>query len=170
MSEQTSVTSPARPSVLPDSWISKIFDHMSGLYGSKFADLWRGTDLEAVKRIWAEKLAGFQPMPKAIKEALDALDNKPFPPTLPEFIGLCREAALRHQANIPQLEHKPTAEELEKAHEASLRAVGAIKNAQDKRGHREWVANLLQRQEKGEKLTLVQAQAIHDAGMVEVEI
>lgn len=170
MSEQTSVTSPVRPSVLPESWISKIFDHISGLYGSKFADLWRGTDPATVKRTWAEKLAGFQTMPKAIKEALDALDSKPFPPTLPEFIALCREAAIRHQTDLPKLEHKPTQEELDKAHEAMLRAAGAVKSMKDRRDHRKWINDLLERQEKGEKLTLIQLNAIREAGIVEVEL
>lgn len=170
MSEQTSVTSPARPSVLPESWISKIFDHMSGLYGSKFADLWRGTDPETVKHTWAAKLSGFKDMPKAIKEALDALDSKPFPPTLPEFLELCREAARRHQNDVPKLEHKPTQEELDKANEAMLRASGTVKSMKDRRNHRQWINDLLERQEKGEKLTLIQLNAIREAGIVEVEL
>ena len=45
---------------------------MAGLYGSKFADLWNGSNMETVQRLWAEKLGGFKTMPGAIKEALDA--------------------------------------------------------------------------------------------------
>ena len=63
-------TSAARPFVLPDSWIVRIFDHMAAMYGSKFADLWRGTEPEKVRAMWAEKLAGFADKPKAIKLAL----------------------------------------------------------------------------------------------------
>ena len=91
------VTLPERQGVshnaLPDSWIDRIFMQMSVLYGSKLSGLWSGSNLEDVKRGWAEKLGGFREMPGAIKEALDALDSKPYPPTLPEFIALCREAA-----------------------------------------------------------------------------
>ena len=57
-------------------------------------------------------------MPGAIGEALDALDSKPFPPTLPEFIALCREAAPRHQPKLDAIEYKPTDEEKEAAAES----------------------------------------------------
>lgn len=81
--------------MLPESWINKIFDYQIAMYGSRFADLWRGTDLEKVKAVWAEKLKGFESNPEAIKEALNSLDDKPWPPSLPEFLQLCRNAATR---------------------------------------------------------------------------
>lgn len=106
-------TSPPKLSVLPDGWIAKIFDHMAAMYGSKFADLWRGTEPEKVRAMWAEKLAGFADKPQAIKQALSALDDHPFPPTMPEFLALCRDAAKRIGDNKPALTHKPTEEELD---------------------------------------------------------
>ena len=110
---QNRETSPPRPSVLPDAWIARIFDHMAALYGSKFADLWRGTEPDKVRAMWADKLAGFADKPLAIKQALSALDERPFPPTMPEFLTLCREAAKRIGNDKPALTHKPTAAELE---------------------------------------------------------
>lgn len=125
-------TSLARPESLPDSWVTKIFDHMSGLYGSKFADLWSGSNIDSVRRMWAVKLAGFADMPKAIKEALDALDDKPFPPTLPEFIALCREAGRRYGGNKLALEYKPTPEERERAEHAAKEVKKIVtQNARD---------------------------------------
>ena len=129
-------TSLARPSALPDSWVTKIFDHMSGLYGSKFADLWNGSNIDSVRRMWAVKLAGFADMPKAIKEALDALDDKPFPPTLPEFLALCREAGRRHGGNKPAIEYKPTAEEKERAEIAAKEIKKIV--AKDDRDYMAW--------------------------------
>ena len=161
MSEQTSGTSLARPSALPDAWVGKIFDHMSGLYGSKFADLWNGSNVESVRRTWAVKLAGFADMPKAIKEALDALDSKPYPPTLPEFIALCREAGRRHAEPLAAIEYKPTPEEQQKADEMIRKAAKSITT--DKRDHRAWIDALLRRQENGEKLSAVQLNAIKEA-------
>lgn len=111
-------TSPQRPSALPEAWIDRIFDHMAGLYGSKFADLWGGVDSEKVKATWANKLAGFAENPKAIKSALDALDERPFPPTLPEFMQLCRDAARRMGGSTPALPHKPT--QAERQHQAEM--------------------------------------------------
>lgn len=68
--------------------MERLFERLSGYYGSKFGDLWRGCDLESVKRIWADAFAGYQA--QEIKRGLDACLTRPFPPTLPEFLTLCR--------------------------------------------------------------------------------
>ena len=145
------MTSLANRAALPESWVSRIFDHMSGLYGSKFSDLWRGSDLATVQRLWAEKLAGFAPMPKAIKSALDALDDKPFPPTLPEFLSLCRDAARRLDEPKVAIEYKPTAEEQAKADEVIRKAAERMTKT-DSRDHRDWANKLQKRHESGEAL------------------
>lgn len=134
---------------------------MSGLYGSKFSDLWRGSDLSTVRRMWAEKLAGFADIPKAIKEALDALDDKPFPPTLPEFLALCREAGRRHETHKPAIEYKPTAEEQAKA-DAIIRAA-AESISRPKHDHKAWAKKLKARHEAGEVLSLTQVNAYREA-------
>lgn len=146
--------------MLPNSWIEKIFTYMSGLYGSKFSDLWRGSDLNTVKQLWAEKLGGFEPIPGAIKEALDALDGKPFPPTLPEFLELCRESARRQTAQKPMLEHKPTPEEIKRGQEAASKLYTALSQKND---HKAWARRLKARNESGEKLSLLQIQGYQDA-------
>ena len=75
MYTEPSETLPANRSALPESWVERIFDHMLGLYGAKFSDLWGGTNLDTVQRIWSQKLSGFREMPGAIKEALNALET-----------------------------------------------------------------------------------------------
>jgi hypothetical protein len=99
---------------------------MAAMYGSKFADLWAGTDEAEVRKVWADKLAGFADKPGCIKAAIDALDDRPFPPTLPEFLGLCRNAARRIGDDKPALPHKPTPEEREHQHELAKRLGDAI--------------------------------------------
>lgn len=85
-----SATSPERPSALPDAWIERLFLRFSAMYGSKFADLWRGCDLANVKAQWAEDLAGYTP--DEIKRGIDACKTgRDWPPTLPEFLKLCRK-------------------------------------------------------------------------------
>lgn len=155
--------------MLPDSWVAKIFDHMSAMYGSKFADLWRGSDLATVRRTWAERLAGFETMPNAIKEALNALDNKPFPPTLPEFLAMCREAGMRHVQQVPRIEHKPTPEEIERAKEAQKAIADTVKRMPE-RDHRAWITALERRADKGEKLSLVQIQAMNEGRNAQQEV
>lgn len=120
------VTSTAKQPALPDAWVERLFDHMAALYGSKFADLWRSTDPAKVRAMWADKLAGFADKPQAIKAALDALDERPFPPTLPEFIALCRDAARRSGTARQALPHKPTQEDRERHHELARRLGDAI--------------------------------------------
>lgn len=119
-------TSQPNQPALPDAWVERLFDHMAALYGSKFADLWRGSDPAKVKAMWASKLGGFAEKPKAIKAALDALDERPFPPTLPEFIQLCRDAAKRFGNTSPLLTHKATPEERDHQREMSKRLGDAI--------------------------------------------
>lgn len=84
--------SQVRPSALPDAWIDRLFDRLEASYGSKWLNMWGNTNLSNVKALWAEKLAGFAENPKALGYALDCLDEHPFPPTLPEFLALCRKA------------------------------------------------------------------------------
>lgn len=158
---ETNMTLPANRPALPENWVAKIFDHMSGLYGSKFSDLWRGSDLGTVRRMWAEKLSGFATMPKAIKEALDALDDKPYPPTLPEFLAMCREAGRRHEGNKPSIEYKPTQEEQARAADV-IRKVSA-RIATDTRDHKAWARKLKVRHESGEILSLIQVNAYKEA-------
>lgn len=59
---------------------------------------------------WAEKLGGYKNRPEAIRAVLDHLPTNP--PTLPEFLQLCRNAYVPEA--LPQLENKLTAEQMEK--------------------------------------------------------
>lgn len=97
-------TSPQRPCALHDAWIAKIFAVMSALYGSRFADMWSGTNQDEVREMWAQKLAGFASMPGAIKAALDQLEHRPQPPNLPEFLAMCRQEAQRIQSMTKRIE------------------------------------------------------------------
>jgi hypothetical protein len=163
---QPNATLPASHSVshnpLPSSWIAKIFEEMSASYGSKFADLWAGSNMEAVQRKWSEKLGGFRDMPGAIREALDALDSKPFPPTLPEFLVLCREAGRRHSAPVQAIGYMPTPEEQAKAAEIIAKAADRM-TVTDKRDHKSWAKKLKERHEAGEVLSLSQVRAYQEA-------
>lgn len=104
-------TSPASPCVLPDAWIEKIFQRLHGLYGSLWLDRYRigqsdaqGRDLgvENAKATWSCELAGFAECPEAIGWALKQLSSIPFPPTLPEFLALCRQAPRPAAPALPE--------------------------------------------------------------------
>jgi len=86
---------------LPDAWIDSLFRKMHGLYGSLWLDRWRigeeamdGSDagMNNAKAIWAAALGIYRDNPKRISKAIEFCNTKPFPPTLPEFLELCRQA------------------------------------------------------------------------------
>lgn len=82
----------------------KLFAELQGNYGTRFLDMWRsgvtdtnGDDvgLQNAMDMWAEKLAGFRERPDAIRRVLDTLPKHP--PTLPEFVELCRTSCPKQE-------------------------------------------------------------------------
>jgi len=87
MSSQPLSTS-TNAAALPLSWVDRLFERMALTYGRKFSDQWGTVDATAMKKHWAEKLAGLTG--PEIKRGVDALDTRDWPPSLPEFLKLCR--------------------------------------------------------------------------------
>jgi hypothetical protein len=83
MTPQLSTSEP-----LPTAWIEKLFERMAALYGSKFADMWRGTDPEQVKALWSQELGKLSR--EEVAKGAQALMTLEWPPSLPQFINLCR--------------------------------------------------------------------------------
>lgn len=75
---------------LPNAWIERLFERLAGMYGSKFADMWGDQSADTVKRVWSETLSGMSG--EELASGLRACTTKPWPPTLPEFVLLCRPA------------------------------------------------------------------------------
>lgn len=69
-------------------WIERLFARLGAMYGSKFAAMWEGQSIDSVKRVWREDLAEFSP--EEIGRGVSACKTREWPPTLPEFIKLCR--------------------------------------------------------------------------------
>lgn len=88
---------------LPEAWIDRLFSRLHAMYGSKFAAMWQGTDPHEVKAVWAEELAGFREMPECLKAALQSFNESEWPPTLPQFLKACREAARRTEKPVLSL-------------------------------------------------------------------
>ena len=110
---EANATLPAKLSVLPDSWIERIFTRMSAMYGALFRERWRDCDLDEVKRVWAEELSSFSDNPECFGLALKAMVGEcKFPPTLPEFVAICRKHYSRPK--LVALEHKLTPEDIER--------------------------------------------------------
>lgn len=71
--------------------IDSLFAQFEPLYGARLADMWRGSDIARVKQTWREALSGFRV--GEVKAGLLACRARPWPPTLPEFLLLCRPPA-----------------------------------------------------------------------------
>ncbi|MCM2312201.1 MAG: hypothetical protein NDI84_12440 [Steroidobacteraceae bacterium] len=85
---------------LPDAWVKSLLDRMAAMYGEKFVRQWEKTDPDAMRDMWAESLGRFDG--DQIKWALQHLvGNNPFPPTLPEFVMLCRQAPRKETPALP---------------------------------------------------------------------
>jgi hypothetical protein len=69
-------------------WIDRLFARLGAMYGSRFVAMWEGQDMAGVKSIWVEDLAEFTP--SEITAGVNACKTREWPPTLPEFIRLCR--------------------------------------------------------------------------------
>ncbi|MBR8169004.1 hypothetical protein KDX27_14890 [Burkholderia cenocepacia] len=135
---------PAWPiQAVPQKWVETIFATMAAFYGARFADLWRGSKTAEVKRVWGVELAKLSAdQMRAGRENLTALSK---PPTLPEFVGFCRQARSEQAASTaPQLtDQKP-------ADRATVEAnLGTIRRAQERVLRREptaeWAFKLLMR-------------------------
>lgn len=114
MTEPSTFDGPGRPewplNALSRRAIEALFSKMSAFYGDKFAMMWRGSKIDEVQKAWAIELAKLsREQLKAGSESLTAL---PKPPTLPEFITLCRQARLEQAAyQAPRLEHVTPADQ-----------------------------------------------------------
>jgi len=71
----------------PLSWVESLFARMQGMYGNKFLDMWRDTDIASVKALWAEEMGKLSR--EELKRGVEALRTQDWPPSLPQFIKLC---------------------------------------------------------------------------------
>ncbi len=87
------------PKPLPSAWVDRLFSRLAAFYGSqKLATMWVDADMAEVKAVWAEQLGRFEPA--SISAALQRLidSGNQWPPTLPEFVELCRQSAIGRKA------------------------------------------------------------------------
>lgn len=73
---------------LPEHWMDSLFERMEGFYGAKFANAWAGTNRHAMKRMWAIELATMSR--DELAQGVKALRTHEWPPTLPEFLNMCK--------------------------------------------------------------------------------
>ena len=93
---------------MPSSWVDKIFQKLTLVYGRDFLGRWEGVPLEEVKADWGHELNGYENAPQAIAYALQNLPPKA--PTVLEFRAICRSAPAAEECG-PKLEYSGTTQE-----------------------------------------------------------
>lgn len=89
--------------------VERLFGRFSASYGRKFADLWGGADLVAVKNRWADAIQTYSMA--EITAGVTACDKREWPPTLPEFLLLCRpeiKAESAYHEAVEQMQRRST--------------------------------------------------------------
>ena len=108
LTETPKETSQQKSSALPEAWVERLFLRLSAMYGKRFSDMWSGVDLQGVKSVWAMDLGGFTG--DEIAAGVEACKSKEWPPTLPEFMKLCRpdrsEEAFRKAVKLLSTEER----------------------------------------------------------------
>ncbi|MBR8434803.1 hypothetical protein KDW37_28990 [Burkholderia cenocepacia] len=144
MTEPSTFKRPEWPlDALPQHWVEALFSKMAAFYGSRFASMWNGVNVGEVQRAWAIELGKLSR--DQLKAGSDNLTALPKPPTLPEFVSLCRQARSEQAASTtPRLADERPADRA--TVEANL---GAIRRVQERVMRREptaeWAFKLLLR-------------------------
>ncbi|MBR8279772.1 hypothetical protein [Burkholderia vietnamiensis] len=144
MTEPSTFKRPDWPlDALPQHWVEALFSKMAAFYGSRFASMWNGVNVVEVQRAWAIELGKLSR--DQLKAGSDNLTALPKPPTLPEFVALCRQARSEQAASTtPRLADERPADRA--TVEANL---GAIRRVQERVMRREptaeWAFKLLMR-------------------------
>lgn len=87
-----------------------LVEWLSGALGARFIDLYRGVDPAVVVDTWAQGITGYTP--GEILRGMTAALRSKFPPTLPEFLLMCRppvnyEAAYLEAVEQMRKRHSP---------------------------------------------------------------
>jgi hypothetical protein len=84
---------------LPEELVERLFSRFLAFYGAqKVGAMWNGADVAEVKAVWGEQLGRYRQatIGAALQKLIDS--GNQWPPTLPEFVELCRLAAVEKHA------------------------------------------------------------------------
>lgn len=136
---------------MPKPWTESLLKKMTALYGERFLNQWRNVEPEDMIGTWSDALGPYcdlntEHQGQRIKWALDQLAaNNPHPPTLPEFIALCR------QAPRPQVKALPEPSVSDEQAAQNLREIDGMarKMAEEQRDYISWAKTPPERSLRG---------------------
>lgn len=132
--------------------VERLFSRFVSLYGSqKVGSMWADADLSEVKALWAQQLTRYKPATIGLAlQNLMASGNE-WPPTLPEFMEMCRQASIAREQHSPavMLPAQRARPEVVRSH------IEQVTSAVSKRrGSRDWARKIIARHESGEHLAM----------------
>ena len=77
---------------LPPAWVERLFDRFKVAFGvQKVGAMWQGMEPAEVMAGWGAQLGRFPPdaLARALQAVIDS--GREWPPTLPEFVAICRD-------------------------------------------------------------------------------
>lgn len=142
MRDQTS--EPSRE--LPNEWIGRLFDRFRAMYGNKASIMWGEVDPTILVQTWRTELAGIAP--DDIRVALESMKTAytDFPPTLPQFMALCRDARRNRRSLVALLPDKSRDPDGMRKLEAMGESLAGTK-----RDPRAWARKVLERHAAGDR-------------------
>ena len=138
----------------PRAMADRLFARFVAMYGAqKVGAMWADADVDAVRDTWAGAIGRFSPqsIAVAVRELVDS--GREWPPTLPEFVELCRRGALARQqsqgvAALPAPGQTHTSRE--DAGEILGRIGAAAVLDRGGKNPREWAHRIIRRHQAGE--------------------
>lgn len=119
--------------------IDRLFLRMASFYGKHWIDMWSDVPVDSVKAEWQLKLSGMSS--KAVFKAVDyCADHLRFPPTLPEFVQLCKASTPSEMTKA--IGRQFTQEELQKNHER-MTEISTSMTAKSRTDYRAWIKPIL---------------------------
>jgi|SRR5690348_9270704 len=95
---------------LPSEWVTRLFSRFQAIYGNRAQTMWKDADPNEVRSVWADALGHYEA--QDVRRALEAMvmAYTEFPPTLPQFTSLCRDARSARTQTTAKLDYNPRGE------------------------------------------------------------
>lgn len=129
----------------PLSWVESLFERMQAIYGNKFIDMWRDTNLDMVKALWAAEMGKLSN--EELSNGYQLLMTKVWPPSLPEYVQMCKAIERKEAAHVLALSSPKSELSREKAGEMLVK-LGAADAMKPKTDHKLWAKRIIEKAKK----------------------
>lgn len=87
------------------AWIERLFSRLTAVYGNRMRTMWADADPQEVKATWMAALNRYSndDVRRALASMLTSYLD--YPPTLPQFLNLCRDAQMMRAQQSMKIDH-----------------------------------------------------------------